>query len=113
MRTTVTYSVDILVVALAGWLSRRQTAVLEYLREENRVLRKRIGTRRIRFTDGERRRLAAKGFAIGRQLLAEFATLVTPETILAWHRKLIAKKWTYRPRMAGRRRTVSVRPRTS
>lgn len=98
--------IDVLITALAGWLCRRQNAVLEYLREENRVLRKRIGTRRIRFTDGERRRLAAKGFAIGRRLLAEFATLVTPETILAWHRKLIAKKWTHRPRMAGRRRTA-------
>ena len=89
---------DILVVALAGWLNRRQNAVLVCLREENRVLRKRIGTRRIRFTDDERRRLAAKGFAIGRQLLSEFATLVTPETILAWHRKLVAKKWTHHPR---------------
>jgi putative transposase len=47
----------------------------------------------VRFNDDQRRRLAAKAKGLGRKLLAEVATIVTPETLLAWHRKLIAKKY--------------------
>jgi len=61
--------------------------------EENRVLREQIGRRRLRFTDNQRRRLAAKAKKLGRKVLAQVATIVTPETLLAWHRKLIAKKY--------------------
>ena len=61
--------------------------------EENRVLGEQIGNRRIRFTDDQRRRLAAKAKRLGRKLLNEVATIVTPETLLAWHRKPIAKKY--------------------
>ena len=66
--------------------------VIDYLLEENRVLKALLRGPRLRFTDDERRRLAAKGKAVGRKLLAEVAGIVTPDTILAWHRKLIAKK---------------------
>src|SRR5262249_17705125 len=52
-----------------------------------------IGDRRLRFSDDRRRRLAARAKRIGRKLLKEVATIVTPETLLAWHRKLIAKKY--------------------
>ena len=52
-----------------------------------------MGTRRMRFSDDQRRRLAAKAKKLGRKLLSEIATIVTPETLLAWHRKLIAKKY--------------------
>ena len=45
------------------------------------------------FNDDQRRRLAAKAKKLGRKLLAQVATIVTPETLLAWHRKLIAKKY--------------------
>ena len=54
-----------------------------YLIEENRVLREQIGNRRMRFSDDQRRRLAAKAKKIGRKLLKEVATIVTPETLLA------------------------------
>jgi hypothetical protein len=66
---------------------------LEYLREENRVLREQLGDRRIRFTDEQRIRLAERAKGLGRKALRELATLVTPETLLAWHRKLIAQKY--------------------
>jgi hypothetical protein len=82
-----------LVVSVAGWMNQRQQHVIEYLMEENRVLREQIGSRRMRFTDEQRRRLAVKAKKIGRKLLDEVARIVTPETLLAWHRKLIAKKY--------------------
>src|SRR5262249_4763752 len=61
--------------------------------EENRVLREQLGARRLRFTDDQRRRLAAKARILGRRLLREFATIVTPDTLLAWHRTLIAGQY--------------------
>ena len=66
---------------------------MEYLVEENRILREQLGNRRLRFTDNQRRRLAAKAKRLGRKVLAQVATIVTPETLLAWHRRLIAQKY--------------------
>jgi transposase InsO family protein len=63
-----------------------------YLVTENRILRQQI-TGRVRLSDGERKTLAELGKRLGKQALNEVATLVTPDTILAWHRKLIAKKY--------------------
>jgi hypothetical protein len=76
-------------IAVAGWMNQRQLEIIDYLREENRVLREQLDGRRLRLTDDQRRRLAAKAKGLGRKLLAEVATIVTPETLLAWHRKLI------------------------
>jgi transposase InsO family protein len=81
------------VVALAGWMNQRQRDVIEYLQEENRALRKQLGPRRVRFTDAQRRRLAVKAKALGRRVLRDIATIVTPDTLLGWHRTLIAKKY--------------------
>ena len=95
-----------LLIAVAGWMNQHQLLVIDYLREENRILREQLGGRRLRFTDGQRRRLAAKAMGLGRTILAEVATLVTPETLLAWHRKLIAQKYDGSARRgAGRPRT--------
>jgi hypothetical protein len=80
------------VVAVAGWMNQHQQQVIEYLVEENRVLREQIGGRRMQFNDDQCRRLAAKGNQLGRKLLAQVATVVTPETLLTWHRKLIVQK---------------------
>ena len=70
---------QILVAAFAGWIGRQQDAVIEYLREENRVLKQQLGRKRLRLTDAQRRRLAVRGKAIGRRALSEFVSIVTPE----------------------------------
>lgn len=80
-------------IAVAGHINERQLEVIDYLREENRVLREQLGGRRLRLNDDQRRRLAAKAKGLGRKLLSEVATIVTPETLLAWHRKLIAQEY--------------------
>src|SRR3954469_13237310 len=96
------------VIVLAGWMSQRQQNVIEYLREENRVLREQLGERRLRFTDDQRRRLAAKAKGLGRKLLAEVATIVTPATLLRWHQRLIAQKYDgSEKRGPGRPRTAA------
>ena len=82
-----------LVLTVAGWISRRQGEAIEYLLEENRVLREHLGERRHRFTDGQRRRLAEKGKRLGTKRLRALASIVTPETILRWYRTLVAKKY--------------------
>jgi transposase InsO family protein len=82
-----------LLLAVAGWMNQRQLQVIDYLREENRVLREQLGDKRLRFSDDQRRRLAVKAKGLGRKILADFATIVTPDTLLAWHRRLIAQKY--------------------
>src|SRR5262245_8609936 len=93
---------QILLVALAGWVNRHQLDEIEYLREEHRVLKAQVTGRRLRLTDAQRRRLASRGHALGRSILTQVATLVTPDTILRWHRQLIARKWTAARRGVGR-----------
>jgi putative transposase len=68
----------------------------EYLVTENRILRQQI-TGRVQLSNGERKTLAAIGKKLGRQALAEVATIVKPETILAWHRMPVAKKFDGSP----------------
>ena len=63
-----------------------------YVVEENRILRKQIAGR-VQLTDAERQTLAAIGKKLGKQALEEVATIVTPDTLLAWHRKLVAQKF--------------------
>jgi transposase len=87
---------------LTGWLERREREAIAYLIEENRLLRRQLGTRRLRLTDDDRRRLAARAYRVGRAALREIATIATPDTLVRWHRRLIARKWTY-ARHPGRR----------
>ena len=87
---------QLLIAVLGGWLQREQADVIAFLREENRLLKTRLAGHRLQFEDHERRRLAELGHRLGRHLLAQVATLVTPDTILRWHRELVARKWTYR-----------------
>jgi len=77
-------SFHLLVIALAGWFNRQQQVVIDYLIEENRVLKEQLGGQRLRFTDGQRMRLAVKAKLLGRRGLVELETLVTPDTLLAW-----------------------------
>jgi hypothetical protein len=72
---------EFLVIAIAGWMNQRQLQAIEYLREENRILREQLGDRRVRFNDDQRRRLAVRAKCLGRKLLAEVVSPVTPDTL--------------------------------
>ncbi len=96
------------VLLVSGWVNRQQQAVIDYLREENRVLRAAHGPRRPRVTDDQRRRLAVKGRVLGRRRLAAVAGIVTPDTILRWYRRLVAQKYDgSKTRRPGRPRTTA------
>jgi putative transposase len=82
-----------LIISLAGWMNEQQQYAIDYLREENRVLRAQLGHRRLRLTDDQRRSLAGKAVLLGRRLDADVATIVMPATLLNWHRTLIARKY--------------------
>jgi hypothetical protein len=101
----------LLLIAVSGSMNQRQLRVIDYLREENRALREQLGDRRLRLNDHQRRRLAVKAKVLGRKVLTQIATIVTPETLLAWHRNLIAQKYDGtghrtpgRPRTQGKSR---------
>ncbi|QDU82486.1 Integrase core domain protein [Polystyrenella longa] len=85
----------LLVFALVSWVNREQQLAIEYLKTENSILRDKLGKKRILLNDNERRRLAVKGKQLGRKLLSELGAIFTPDTILRWHRELIARKWNY------------------
>jgi transposase InsO family protein len=99
-------ALQILLLVLTGWLERHEREALAYLIEENRLLRRQLGGRRLQLTDDDRRRLAVRAFRVGRRALREIATLVTADTLLRWHRQLIARKWTYATR-PGRRNVLA------
>ncbi|MGK0170890.1 MAG: putative transposase [Gammaproteobacteria bacterium] len=82
--------VQFLMMLFAGWVNRQQREVIEYLEEENRILRELLGGKRLLFSDRQRRRLAAKAEAVGRNGLLKIRTLVTPDTLHRWYRTLIA-----------------------
>src|ERR1051326_1565975 len=83
----------LLLISLAGYLNQQQQDVIDYLQEENRVLREQVGSKRFRLNDDQRRLLAIRAKKLSRGVLRELATIVTPETLLACHRKLIARKY--------------------
>ena len=91
---------------MAGWINEHQQNVIEYLRTENQVLKEKLGKKRILLNDDQRRRLAVKGKILGRKALSDIVSIATPDTILRWHRELIAQKWDY----SNRRKSVG-RPR--
>jgi hypothetical protein len=74
--------IQLVVIALGGWMNQRQPNVIDYLREGNQVLREQRAERRLRFTDEKRRRVAVRAQALQRKLLVLVATLVCP--ILYW-----------------------------
>jgi hypothetical protein len=82
----------LLLATFGGWVNRHQAQAIEYLTEENRVLKKQLGNKRLRLTDDQRRRLAAKGKPLSRRLLDKVATIVTPDTIRRWHHRLMPMK---------------------
>jgi len=89
------YPLQALLLTVSGWVNRHQADVIAYLVEENQVLKQQMGKRKLRLTDDQRRRLAAKAKLLGRKTLDRVATIVTPDTLMRWHHRLIALKWTY------------------
>jgi len=87
-----------LLMVVSGWVHRRQLIVIEFLQAENRLLKERLRGKRIRFTDAERALLARKAKAVGRKALLELDTLVSPDTLMRWHRRLVAQKWDFSSR---------------
>jgi putative transposase len=85
---------------VAGWVHRHQLLVIELLQAENRLLKERLRGTRIRFTDAERALLARKAKAIRRKALLELDTIVSPDTLLRLHQRLVAQKWTFTHRRA-------------
>ncbi len=81
------------VFTVAGWINRGQQDIIEYLRDENRILREQLGGRRLRLTDDQRRRLAIRAKVLGGAALRGFSCIVTPDTLLGWYRKLVAAKY--------------------
>ena len=73
-----------LLAALLGWLEREQRDMIAFLHEENRGLKAQLGSRRLRLNDDQRRRLAVLGQRLGRGVLRDVATIVTPDTIFRW-----------------------------
>jgi len=63
-------SFDFVLLTACGWVNRRQLAAIDYLREENQVLRAQLGSKRLNLTDADRRALAVKGRALGQGRLA-------------------------------------------
>src|SRR5437773_937727 len=83
----------LLMLIFASWVNRHQLEIIDYLKEENRVLKERLGDKPIRFTDAERRRLARKAKVLSRKVLIELKTLVPPDTLMRWYRELVASKF--------------------
>ena len=86
-----TYPLQVLLWTFSGWVNCHQQEVIAYLVEENRVLKEQMKGRRFRLTNEQRRRLAAKGKRLGRKTLNRVATIVTPDTIVRSHRRLISE----------------------
>ena len=97
---------QVLFMVLASWVHREQQKTIEFYQAQLEAMMKAQGKKRVLLTDDQRRLLAVKGKALGRKALMELTTIVTPDTILRWHRTLVAQKWDY----SQRRKSVG-RPR--
>jgi putative transposase len=86
---------QLLLAALAGWVNRKQQAVIDFQGTQIQVLMEKLGKKRLLLSDEQRRRLAVKAKVLGRKALLEITTIFTPDTILRWHRQLVARKWDY------------------
>ena len=89
---------QLLLVILSGWVNRHQQQMIDFYVSQTKMLLESQGKKRILLNDDQRRLLAVKGKALGRKVLTELTTIVTPDTILRWHRELVAQKWDYSDR---------------
>ncbi|MDH3315549.1 MAG: hypothetical protein OER43_07265 [Gammaproteobacteria bacterium] len=95
-----------LLMAVSGWVYRHRLIVIEFLQAENRLLKERLRGKRIRFTDAERALLSRKAKAVGRKALLELDTFVSPDTLMRWHQRLVAKKWDFSERRGPGRAAI-------
>jgi transposase len=84
--------VRFLVAWIGTWVARHQERSIAYLKEENRVLLKKLGGR-VRLNDPQRRRLVRLGKELSRKALQEIAGIGSPDSILRWYRELVARKY--------------------
>ena len=83
----------ILLATLCGVVNDRQQQIIEFQNAQIKSLLKKPGRKRLLLDDDQRRLLAVKAHAIGRKTLLELTTIVTPDSILRWHRELVARKF--------------------
>ncbi|MFC1596995.1 integrase core domain-containing protein [Planctomycetota bacterium] len=91
---------------LVGWVHREQQKIILFYQAQLEALMKAPGKKRPLLNDDQRRLLAVKGKSLGRKVLMELTTIVTLDTILRWHRTLVAQKWDY----SNRRKSVGRSP---
>lgn len=80
-------------VALAGRMNRHQQDAVAYLTEENHILREKLGKKRLILNESQKCRLATAAMKLGKDLLRQFGTLFSPDTLLRWHRWFVARKY--------------------
>ena len=97
---------QLLLSIVAGWIHDHQQKIIEYQGTIIQVLLEKNGKERILLNDDQRRRLAVKGKVLGRKLLSEIKAFFTPDTLLRWHRELVAQKWDH----SDKRRAVGRPP---
>src|ERR1041384_340993 len=90
-----------LLTVLAGWINQEQQLRIDFLLAQAEVLMEKLGPKRILLNDEQRVRLAVKGKVLGRKVLQEICTVFTPDTILRWHRQLVAEKWDHSAKRAS------------
>ena len=95
----------VLLAYITGSVDQALLLRIEYLVTENRILRNQIKGR-VRLSESERKTLAEMGKKLGKKILEEVAHIVKPDTILAWHRQLVAQKFD-----GSQQRTTLGRPR--
>ncbi len=92
-----TKPMTMLLAMLAGWMNQQQQQIINYLKEENNILKtellKATGKKRIILNDSQRRRLAILARKLGRKTLSNICNVFSPDTLLLWHRKLVANKY--------------------
>jgi len=89
---------QLLFLVLSAWVNRQQQQVIDFYISQTQAPLESQGKKRVLRNDEQRPVLAVKGKALGRKALTELTTIVTPDTILRWHRELVVQKWDYTDR---------------